>query len=128
MVQSKGISKKRICRRRSASYWKKTMREFEESSLTIAAFCREKNIAYGTFMGRRQDFKKGAPHGTFIPVKIEDSAKDIQREVISQEEDPSNVLEQNEWVLKVGTTLSLCIPNDFNEVTLKRLVRVLRAC
>ena len=128
MVQGAGFSKKRICRHRSASFWKKTMKEFEESSLSVAAFCQEKNLAYGTFMNRRTALKKVVPRATFVPVKIEDPVHCLKNIDPPQDKKILNLEVKKDWVLKVGRNLSLCVPSDFNEAGLKRLVRVLSTC
>ncbi len=125
MIEREGFPKKRVARRRSSSFWKKVMKDFEESPLSGMAFCHEKNIAYGTFMRRQRAFKNAQEFvPTFIPVQIDPS--DPQSIGIPQDKRSSDL--STDWVLKVGSKLMLCIPNDFNEAGLTRLVRVLSAC
>ena len=68
--------------RRSQAQWRKIFAQFEASSLTAAAFCKQQGIAYGSFMRWQQRFaiptcrEAQASADDWLPIQVATDAKD----------------------------------------------------
>jgi len=100
------------------------LQEFAGSSLTVVAFCAQKNLSPSTFYQWRKRLTKSptpndsAPKGSFIPVTLASP-----EEVLCQKSSdfPSG------FTLNFNGSLSLSICQGFHGPTLKRIVQTLSA-
>lgn len=95
--------------------WIDKLAQWRESGQSGMAWCREHNIAYAVFLYWRKKLKQNQP--TTIPVK---QFSELFVEIKDQPLDERLVLEYQGVLIRLST--------NFDPITLKRCLQILRSC
>lgn len=127
-------------KRRGQSFWRKVIKEFDESPLSLKDFCSERTLAVSTFQGWRRRLssakeltqkpqqKKERSQSHFLPVYVtspERAPQEGKTSLSSVLGSPaSSLLNSSGLVLFLNENLKLSIEKGFHEPTLQRLVQL----
>ena len=100
---------------RKEQQWRRWIRQWQTSGLSIRAFCARHDLSQPSFYAWRRAIKqRDASTGTFVPVRVvPDGVPDV---------DPSSTT-RLEVILSCGRRLR--VPPGFDPVTLRQLLAVL---
>ena len=93
--------------------WFAIMREFESSGQTQSAFCKEKNLAFNTFIYYRHQYR--------AQQKVTRNASNPFIEIQC-----SSAISTEPFSLSFPNGIKLCLPQQFNDRQFVKLIEVLR--
>lgn len=93
-------------------YWEHLLSQQQHSGLSIAAFCRQRDLSQPSFYAWRTRLTNEAPHKnspaiSFVPL-------------------PLPAARSASFTLRLPSGVQLDVPSDFDEAALARLMRVVR--
>jgi len=99
-------------------FWRRMVRQWRRSGLSIRDFCAERQIAEGNFYAwRRTIAERDVQAARFVPVHVVPDPKPI--------DDGSGNVSENGLELLLGTSRVLRIGQNFDAATLRRLLALL---
>jgi len=100
--------------RKPRSFWKRKVEEFAVSGLSMKAFCTQHQIAHSTFAKWRKELGSQKTKPQFIPLSV--VGGDCEKEGLDS------------WCVSIDHRICVMVPLNFHAPSLKKLMKVLRAC
>ena len=119
---------------RSHHEWTEVIREWEKTNMTKVDFCKKRNLSikcfsYHFYKGYRSNEEKAQEKKSFAKVVSNEKAQEKKSfaKVVCKEETPSvsvSPSSNGSFYLHLDCGRSIEVPDDFNEETLVRLLKL----